>query len=494
MRPTSRATTSWSEPTMTMSPSTTPSTSPGLARPAARQTDPVGDRDGAVPGRRLRPTAWRARWTVGQASGLEHRHGGHVPGQRSGPARRAPRCPRRRRRGPRPLPRAPCLRRSDSTTTPAARSRAAARIASMRLAGRGSVARPEKMTTAPTLAKMDASPLPAAHATIPVAAGGPSDDRPASGSADAAVTGAVGPVPIATGVVVIVVGVGGQSVVGDEPGDADTVRAAGLDAGLDSRARVLHVGVDVPLAVATDDEDGVAQLDQARAQPGNAVLVLDSESRYITSYSGPVGSPSGTTSGVERAGSRARSPALGPEPAAPVGRGHPEDDPAVIARSERSRHSSTSTRPAPPASTTPARASTSSCSGVALQRHPGRPRGAAATTAYRPHRARRPSAAASSGGRLARPPRASCPPSDRSPLARPRCRRGQPGGEQRRRSTVGAGARLGEPADELAEDDARSCPGRSRAVAWRRLEQVRDTVQPLAASSRQHSLDGRRRR
>ena len=42
--------------------------------------------------------------------------------------------------------------------------------------------------------------------------------------------------------------------------------SAGLDAGLDGRAGVVDVGVDVPLAVAADDEHRVAELDEAGAQ------------------------------------------------------------------------------------------------------------------------------------------------------------------------------------------------------------------------------------
>ncbi len=58
-----------------------------------------------------------------------------------------------------------------------------------------------------------------------------------------------------------------------EVGDGDAVGAAGLDAGLDGGARVVGVDVDVPQAVAADDDQGVAQGVEAGAQPGHGGVV-----------------------------------------------------------------------------------------------------------------------------------------------------------------------------------------------------------------------------
>ena len=135
---------------------------------------------------------------------------------------------------------------------------------------------------------------------------------------------------------------------------------ARLDAGLDGRAGVVDVGVDVPLAVTADDEHGVAELDEAGAQHVHGGRRRSRARRYITSNSGHAlgrRRPSaGRTAPRAALGGSGRRRERRSEASAPERARWPAQT--------RSRHSSSTTSPAPPASTTPARASTSSCSGV----------------------------------------------------------------------------------------------------------------------------------
>ena len=62
------------------------------------------------------------------------------------------------------------------------------------------------------------------------------------------------------------------------------VGAAGGDAGLDRRADVVDVDVDVPQAVAADHHEAVAERGERRRRPGSRdVLVVAASRRYITS-------------------------------------------------------------------------------------------------------------------------------------------------------------------------------------------------------------------
>ena len=128
----------------------------------------------------------------------------------------------------------------------------------------------------------------------------------------------------------------------------DPARCAGADAGLDRGADVVDVHVDVPQPLAAHDDQRVAEGGRAPARSGG-MASSSASSRYITSYAGPpsVRSPVGI-----RATGIAGEPTCG----VPVVARLP-----VIADSAAS---STTHRPRPPASTTPACARSGSCSGV----------------------------------------------------------------------------------------------------------------------------------
>ena len=123
-----------------------------------------------------------------------------------------------------------------------------------------------------------------------------------------------------------------NALVRDETGDADPVRASRVDARLDRSTGIVDVGVDVPLAVATDDEDRVAQLRQPGPERGDALLLLHGEQVHDLVL-GAVRFVGGSHVGVQGPGHE-QGFRGGAEPAPPVRGREPEDDAAVITGSQ----------------------------------------------------------------------------------------------------------------------------------------------------------------
>ena len=127
-----------------------------------------------------------------------------------------------------------------------------------------------------------------------------------------------------------------------EVGDPDPVRPAGLDAGLDRRADVVDVHVDVPQALAADDDERVAEPRRASSRSAGIALVARRRGGTSPRRTGPSGGEVARARRPDRDRDRVRVPS-----GAVTGTGRrPVSTVSAASRITLS--------PRPPASTTPA--------------------------------------------------------------------------------------------------------------------------------------------